>query len=247
MCTTGPGRRRSDTRHPRRREGAAGQPGGPAPAPRPPLRTPEQVQPEVPRTRALPRLPRPARGAVRTRKGEEQMRAFLRGVDAGPGRQVREQAPVVLVGGERVLGEFLRLTRHGGAVAGLATGTRSRPSYVELEEIGRAAMREHVEDLATAARDTFEARLRNSDAVTGLLGCWHAASTRTPRCSWWSSDSRFPPGSWPAAATWSPSTTPSTRRLSTTRSTTSSTRSWSAAGTCPWSRTGRYGRMAGSP
>ena len=35
----------------------------------------------------------------------------------------RENLPVVLVGGERVVGDFLRLTRNGARIAGMACGS----------------------------------------------------------------------------------------------------------------------------
>jgi hypothetical protein len=128
-----------------------------------------------------PDFPAVREGRVRARGGEEALRAFLRHVDAGIGHQLREDpAPVILVGGDRVLAEYLRVTRHGGRIAGMSRGTRSRVSHQELERIGRSAMAEHVADLAAAAHDTLHARLRSRQAVSGLLGCWHAAHSQTP-------------------------------------------------------------------
>ncbi len=72
------------------------------------------------------------------------------------------------------------VTGNGAAIAGLARGIRNRPRLSELEDIGRLVMEDHVADLGAAAHDTFHARLRTRRAVTGLLGCWHAASTGTP-------------------------------------------------------------------
>lgn len=128
-----------------------------------------------------PDFPAIREGRVRTRDGDEALRAFLRHIDTGLGHQLREEsAPVILVGGDRVLAEFLRVTRHGGRIAGISRGTRPRVSHMELEEIGRSAMAEHVADLAAAAHDTMHARLRSRQAVSGLLGCWHAAHSQTP-------------------------------------------------------------------
>lgn len=120
-------------------------------------------------------------GRVRASRDQERTRAFLRLVDAGLTRHLAdEDLPVVLVGGERTLGEFLRVTRNGGKVSGMARGIHSRPSLLELEEMGRSVMVDHVADLSAAAYDTLHARLRAKRAVTGLLGCWHAASTNKP-------------------------------------------------------------------
>lgn len=119
-------------------------------------------------------------GRVRTRDNE-RTRAFLRTVDVGLGRHLASQdLPVVLVGGERTLAEFARITRNGAKVSGMARGIQSRPSLADLESIGRSVMTDHVEDLGAAAQDTLYARLRAKRAVTGLLGCWHAASTSHP-------------------------------------------------------------------
>lgn len=120
-------------------------------------------------------------GRVRAGKDRERQRAFLRQVDAGLTRHLQQaDLPVVLVGGERTLGEFLRVTRNGARVTGMARGIHARPSLHDLEQIGRAVVSDHVADLTAAAQDTLYARLRARQAVTGLLGCWHAASTDRP-------------------------------------------------------------------
>lgn len=128
-----------------------------------------------------PDFPALREGRVRAGQDTERMRAFLRQVDRGLSRHLQqENLPVVLVGGNRTLGDFLRVTRNGGKVTGMARGIHSRPSLQDLEEIGRAVVADHVADLSAAAHDTLHARLRARRAVTGLLGCWHAAATGTP-------------------------------------------------------------------
>lgn len=128
-----------------------------------------------------PDFPALREGRVRAGRDLERQRAFLRQVDAGLGRHLQHEGlPVVLVGGERTLAEFLRVTRNGSTVTGMARGIHSRPSLLDLERIGRAVVSDHVADLTAAAQDTLFARLRSQQAVTGLLGCWHAAATRTP-------------------------------------------------------------------
>lgn len=120
-------------------------------------------------------------GRVRADRDRERTRSFLRAVDAGLSRHLAEtDLPVVLVGGERTLGEFVRVSRNGAKISGMARGIHSRPALRELEDMGRAVMADHVADLSAAAHDTLSARLRAKRAVTGLLGCWHAASTNTP-------------------------------------------------------------------
>lgn len=128
-----------------------------------------------------PSFPALREGRVRAGQDPEAQRAFLRSVDAGLTRHLAQaNLPVVLVGGERVIGEFLRLTRNGAKIAGMARGIHSRPSLAELEDVGRGVMHDHVADLSAAAHDTLYARLRVQRAVTGLLGCWHAAATGKP-------------------------------------------------------------------
>lgn len=120
-------------------------------------------------------------GRVRTGRDLERQRAFLRTVDAGLARHLAAQdLPVVLVGGERILAEFLKVTRNASQVSGMARGIHSRPALHELEDMGRSVMADHVADLSAAAQDTLYARLRAKRAVTGLLGCWHAAATSQP-------------------------------------------------------------------
>ncbi len=120
-------------------------------------------------------------GRIRAGQDPEAQRMFLRSVDAGLSRHLAQtNLPVVIVGGERVVGEFLRLTRNGARIAGMARGIHSRPPLIDLEDIGRSVMSDHVADLSAAAQDTLHARLRAERAVTGLLGCWHAAATGKP-------------------------------------------------------------------
>jgi hypothetical protein len=128
-----------------------------------------------------PDFPALREGRVRAGRDLERLRLFLRSVDAGLTRHLAEaNLPIVIVGGDRVVGEFLKVTRNGTKIAGIARGIHSRPHMTELEDIGRSVMRDHVDDLAAAANDTLNARLRGKRAVTGLLGCWHAASTEKP-------------------------------------------------------------------
>ncbi len=120
-------------------------------------------------------------GRIRAGRDPERQRAFLRTVDVGLSRHLAAaNLPVALVGGQRVVGEFLRLTRNGARVAGIARGIHSRPQLAELEDIGRTVMSDHVADLNAAAHDTLNARLRAQRAIGGLLGCWHAAATGKP-------------------------------------------------------------------
>ena len=120
-------------------------------------------------------------GRIRAGQDPEAQRTFLRSVDVGLSRHLAQtNLPVVVVGGERVVGEFLRLTRNGAKIAGMARGIHSRPPLGDLEDIGRSVMSDHVADLTAAAHDTLYARLRAKRAVTGLLGCWHATATGRP-------------------------------------------------------------------
>lgn len=128
-----------------------------------------------------PDFPALREGRVRAGRDRERTRAFLRGIDAGITRELASSAmPVVIVGGDRILAEFLQVTRNGSRVAGLHRGILRRPPLSELEQIGREVIAEHVEDLNAAALDTFDARMGTGRAVTGLLGSWHACATSVP-------------------------------------------------------------------
>lgn len=128
-----------------------------------------------------PDFPALREGRVRADRDLERTRAFLRNVDAGVGRELSDSAmPLVLVGGDRIVAEFLRLTAHGGRIAGIHRGNRRRASLAQLEEIGRRIVSDHVEDLKAAALDTLDASMGAGRAVWGLLGSWHACATRTP-------------------------------------------------------------------
>lgn len=104
----------------------------------------------------------------------EQLRAFLRDVDARlAGRLAEAALPVVLVATERIAAEYLAQGR-GRRIAAVVGSGRTRLPLSELENLGRAALADHVSDRAAAALDAVHARLRQGRAVAGLAAAWEA-------------------------------------------------------------------------
>jgi hypothetical protein len=112
-------------------------------------------------------------GAV-DRSRRERARAFLREVDQRLSARLREHAlPVVLIGSDRTVAEYLEVGRGRRIAAIVRSGATHQPLFA-LEEMGRTALREHVSDRVAAALDTAHVRLRQGRAVTGLTDAWQA-------------------------------------------------------------------------
>jgi hypothetical protein len=112
-------------------------------------------------------------GAV-DRGRRERSRAFLREVDHRLTARLRDhQLPVVLIGSDRTVAEFLEVGRGRRVAAIVRSGATHQPLFA-LEEMARQALREHVSDRVAAALDTAHVRLRQGRAVTGLADAWQA-------------------------------------------------------------------------
>jgi hypothetical protein len=108
------------------------------------------------------------------RHRRERTRAFLRDVDERLAGRLREHPlPVVLVGSDRTVAEYLEVGRGRRIAAVVRSGAAHQPLFA-LEEMARAALREHVSDRAAAALDTAHRRLRQGRAVAGLAASWQA-------------------------------------------------------------------------
>lgn len=120
----------------------------------------------------------PQRSAGRQR---EQTLRFLRQVDAVVTARLEvEPLPVIVMAGERILSDFLSVTRMSERIIGLARGNASRLGTRRIERLVRPLLADHLADLEAAARDTLEARLPGREVLTGLSACWHAATSERP-------------------------------------------------------------------
>jgi hypothetical protein len=113
-------------------------------------------------------------GGSLDRARREQQRTFLRLVDARLAARLAEHPlPVVLVANDRTAAEFVAIGRGRRVAAVVRSGATHQPLF-ELEELGRAALAEHVSDHVAAAMDAAMVRLRQGRAVSGLADAWQA-------------------------------------------------------------------------
>lgn len=113
------------------------------------------------------------------RSNREATRRFLRTVDASLSRHIaRQDLPLVVVGGERALSEFLKITRVRSRMAGFCAALHTRND--ELLRIGRRIMSDFLQDEDAAVVDLIDAQLHQDRVITGLLGCWYTAATVQP-------------------------------------------------------------------
>ena len=121
---------------------------------------------------------RPGRPEARER---ELTRGFLREVDRLVAEQLSaEPRPVVVMAGDRILSDYLGVTRLSGRIIGIARSSDRRANLRGLERTVRPLLADHLQDLEAAAQDTLEARLPGREVVGGLPACWHAAVSERP-------------------------------------------------------------------
>lgn len=132
-------------------------------------------------TRSRPGRRRGARPRRTEQRNREQLRGFLRRVDALVAQRLAEQPqPVIVMASDRVLSDYLSVTLLSERIIGLARGNGSRMGVRRLERIVRPLLAEHLADLEAAAQDTLSARLPGREVLTGLAACWHAAQAERP-------------------------------------------------------------------
>lgn len=132
--------------------------------------------------RARPGRRRGTRAGREEARQLERMRAFLRTVDGSLADELANRSrPVVVIAGDRILSEFLGLTRHADRIAGIARAGMSHPSVRRLEQIVRPLLSEHLADLDAAAQDTLDAWAPGAEVVAGLADCWHSAINSRPQ------------------------------------------------------------------
>lgn len=122
------------------------------------------------------------RGAVRrTGKEEAGTLAFLRAVDRALGASLLlHPSPLVLVGPERLVAAFRRLSRHLDRLAGTVTGSHARAPLSELVTLVRPVLDTYLHSRQAEALRLLDRGIGNHRAVTGLAAAWLAASHERP-------------------------------------------------------------------
>lgn len=125
----------------------------------------------------------PRGGPVRDASQQGRTRTLLRSIGARLSAHLDAEGsralPVVLIGPDRLVAEFLALTGSRGVAAVVPTGAIPAPLNV-LERKARAALAGHVADRAAAALDTVRSRLAHGRAVAGLAEAWDAMRYAAP-------------------------------------------------------------------
>jgi Bacterial archaeo-eukaryotic release factor family 3 len=120
----------------------------------------------------------PATPEQRTRQAVE---GFLRQVDRALGTYLRlHPAPLVLVGAERTLAEFRRLSRNTGRLAGVVTGSLSQAPLSDLAPRIRVVLEEYLLSRQDEALNLIDQRRSRGKVVDGVAAAWLAARAEHP-------------------------------------------------------------------
>lgn len=126
-------------------------------------------------------LPLPDAASSPTRRQRAAVRAFGRVVDERLGRHLSlSRRPVILMAAERILGEYLNVTRHGLSVVGVVQQDRRNPTLAALERAVEPVLAEHLADVEAVAGHAVESRWHGHRVVYGLVACWREAATGRP-------------------------------------------------------------------
>lgn len=147
----------------------------------------DQLRPA--QVRSFPRLS--AAGRAQATKGgdrrsaqqsrPEDRRAFYRDVDRALGAYLRvEPAPLVLVGTERVLGEFRQVSANLSRLAGCVSGSLVSAPTADLVPRVRVVLRDYLRSRQQEALDLIEQRAGANRVVSGIQAAWLAARTERP-------------------------------------------------------------------
>ena len=113
------------------------------------------------------------------RPGER--RVFYREVDRALGAYLRvNPAPLVLVGTERVLAEFRRVSTNLGRLAGCVRGSLVTAPTSELTPRIRTVLHEYLRSREREAIELLERRAGAGRVVDGIHACWLAARAERP-------------------------------------------------------------------
>ena len=108
-------------------------------------------------------------------------RVFYREVDRALGAYLRvNPAPLVLVGTERVLAEFRRVSTNLGRLAGCVRGSLVTAPTSELAPRIRTVLHEYLRSREREAIELLERRAGAGRVVDGIHACWLAARAERP-------------------------------------------------------------------
>jgi hypothetical protein len=134
--------------------------------------------------RAFPRTPvglPEGPGRPRRALEPEEQRAFLRGVDAALGSYLRlNPAPLVLVGDERVVSQFRRISRNTRRLAGCVHGNLLSAPLADLVPRVRAVLHEYLRSRQAEALALIEQRTSAGRVATGIGAAWLASRFEPP-------------------------------------------------------------------
>ncbi len=112
---------------------------------------------------------------------EDSGDAFLRRVDRALGTFLRlHPAPLVLVGGHRVVGRFRRLSRTTGRLAGTVTGNLTRAPLPVLVPRVREVLDAYLLSRQAEALEHLDRRRSRGTVVEGIDAAWLAARRERP-------------------------------------------------------------------
>ncbi|MGY1672784.1 baeRF3 domain-containing protein [Geodermatophilus sp. SYSU D00710] len=123
----------------------------------------------------------PRRSPFPLRAEDDAGDAFLRRVDRALGTFLRlHPAPLVLVGGHRVVGRFRRLSRNTGRLAGTVTGNLTRAPLSVLVPRVREVLDGYLLSRQDEALAHLDRRRSRSAVVEGIDAAWLAARRERP-------------------------------------------------------------------
>lgn len=123
----------------------------------------------------------PTRSPFPLTADDEAGDAFLRRVDRSLGTHLRlHPAPLVLVGGHRVLSRFQRLSRNTGRLAGMVSGNLTRAPLPVLVPRIREVLDAYLLSRQDEALAHLERRRSRSAVVEGIDAAWLAARRERP-------------------------------------------------------------------
>ena len=122
------------------------------------------------------------RRSQRTRDNSSEFKdAFLRTVDRALGTYLRlHPAPLVLVGAQRTLARFLRLSRNTGRLAGTIYGSHARTPLPVLVGLVRPVLERYLRSRQDEALALLDARTDAGRVVSGVPAAWLAARAERP-------------------------------------------------------------------
>lgn len=111
----------------------------------------------------------------------EQQRGFLRSVDRALGAYLRvNPAPLVLVGPERTLADFRRLSANTGRLAGCVPGNLLHSSLTDLVPRIRVVLEAYLHSRQEEALALIERRAASGRIASGIAAAWLAARCEPP-------------------------------------------------------------------